>query len=342
MSVAYPITRPVPQEIGRRIAFLGVGWIGLSRLQAMVDTGLCSKVVLCDPSDERIAEACRTAPAAECVSSFDALLDRDLDGVVIATPSALHAEQALRAIDRGLAVFCQKPLARSADEVRTVIAAAKARNVLLGVDLSYRHAEGVRVLRDRVRGGQLGRIFDVELVFHNAYGPDKAWFYDKALSGGGCLMDLGIHLVDLALDVLDWPEVGDVSGALFAEGRRLAGVPEVTEDFASATISLANGVNVRLACSWELNAGCDAMIEASFHGTEASASFRNLSGSFYDFETVLLRGTSQERLVAPPDEWGGRAARLWLTQLAADPGYDPEIEHMAQVAETLDRIYLST
>lgn len=339
MTATYPTIRTAPQEVGKRIAFLGVGWIGLSRLQAMVDTGLCSKVVICDPSEERIAEACRAAPAAECVPSFDTLLDRDLDGIVIATPSALHAEQALRAIDLGLAVFCQKPLARSADEVRTVIAAAKAKDVLLGVDLSYRHAEGMRVLRDRVRSGELGRIFDVELVFHNAYGPDKAWFYDKVLSGGGCLTDLGIHLVDLALDVLDWPEVEDVRGALFVQGERLTGVPQVTEDFASATLSLAGGVSVRLACSWKLNAGCDAVIEARFHGTEASASFRNLPSSFYDFETVLLRGTAQERLVGPPDDWGGRAARLWLTRLAAEPGYDPEIEHMERVAETLDRIY---
>ena len=62
----------------------------------------------------------------------------------------------------------------------------------------------------------LGRTYAVDLVFHNAYGPDKAWFYDPALSGGGCVMDLGVHLVDLALWALDFPAVTKVSSTFVA------------------------------------------------------------------------------------------------------------------------------
>jgi predicted dehydrogenase len=62
-----------------------------------------------------------------------------------------------------------------------------------------------------MRSGELGRVFAVDLVFHNAYGPDKPWFYDPELAGGGCVMDLGVHLVDLALWSLDFPGVTAVT-----------------------------------------------------------------------------------------------------------------------------------
>src|SRR3546814_3862625 len=79
----------------------------------------------------------------------------------------------------------------------------------------------MRALRDHVRAGQLGQVHAVDLIFHNAYGPDKPWFHDPLLSGGGCMMDLGVHLIDLALWVLDFPEVERIDAALFAKGHPL-------------------------------------------------------------------------------------------------------------------------
>ena len=194
--------RAAPQP-ALRLGFLGVGWIGRHRMQALLATGAVEATVIADAVPEAIAEAQALAPAAEIASGLDGLLEADLDGVVIATPSALHAAQAVQALERGVAVFCQKPLGRDAAEVRRVVAAARAADRLLGVDLSYRHTAGMQRIRELLQGGELGRVFAVDLTFHNAYGPDKPWFYDRALSGGGCVIDLGIHLVDLALWMLD-------------------------------------------------------------------------------------------------------------------------------------------
>ena len=167
------------------------------------------------------AEAGRLAPRAERVGTLDGLLGAGLDGVVIATPSAMHAEQSIRSLERGAAVFCQKPLGRTEGEVRAAVDAARRADRLLAVDLSYRFTEGMRRVRDVIRSGELGRVYAADLVFHNAYGPDKPWFYDPALAGGGCVMDLGVHLVDLALWVLDAPQVSGVSSRLFAGGEPL-------------------------------------------------------------------------------------------------------------------------
>ena len=330
-----PIRRP-------RLGFLGVGWIGRHRMQAIARSGLAEVAALGDASAEVVREAVELLEQAEAPAScatLEELLNEDLDGLVIATPSALHASQAITALEKGIAVFCQKPLARTAEETRRVVDAARANDRLLGVDLSYRYTDGMRCIRDLVRSGELGRIYSVDLVFHNAYGPDKAWFRDRALSGGGCVIDLGIHLVDLALWTLGFPEVADVNSRLYARGELVRPPAEVCEDYAVARLDTADGATIRLACSWNLPAGRDAVIEASFFGTQGGAAMRNVNGSFYDFVAERYRGTAAEMLASPPDEWGGRAAVAWARQLAADFTFDPDVEHLVEVAAALDAVY---
>jgi predicted dehydrogenase len=322
-----------------RIGFLGVGWIGRHRMQAMIETGAIEVAAIADPSPEMVQEALKLAPDARQAGGLAELLEQDLDGVVIATPSAMHAEQSIEALGRGAAVFCQKPLGRTAAEVRAVVQAARTSDRLLAIDLSYRFTQGMRRIRELIAGGELGRVFAVDLVFHNAYGPDKAWFYDPALSGGGCVMDLGVHLVDLALWALDFPEVESATGKLLAGGAPLVEQPGKVEDYAVATLGLEGGAVVQLACSWRLQAGVDAIISAAFYGAQGGAALRNVGGSFYDFTAERYRGTASEPLTTPPDDWGGRAAADWAVRLAAGQRFDPHANKLVAVAEALDRIY---
>jgi predicted dehydrogenase len=327
------------QDVKPKVGFLGVGWIGRHRMEAIAATGAVEIAAIADPSPDMAAEAGKLAPHAELVSNLDDLLAAGVDGVVIATPSALHAEQSIKALAGGAAVFCQKPLGRTAAEVEAVVQAARAADRLLAVDLSYRFTDGMRAIRELLQAGELGRVHAVDLVFHNAYGPDKAWFYDPQFSGGGCVMDLGVHLVDLALWALDFPEVTEVSSKLFSGGEPLAGRTDRVEDYAVATLELASGAAVRLACSWRLQAGCDAIIEASFYGTGGGAALKNVGGSFYDFSAERYRGTARETLASPPDAWGGRAAADWAERLASDQRFDPAAERLVDAARVLDRIY---
>ncbi|MEA2839272.1 MAG: hypothetical protein QOF41_602 [Methylobacteriaceae bacterium] len=322
-----------------RLGFLGVGWIGRHRMQAIVEADVADVVAIADPSPEMAAEAQKLAPGARIVASLDDILDAGLDGVVIATPSALHAEQSIRALSRGVAVFCQKPLGRTASEAQAVADAARKVDKRIGVDFSYRYTQGMQRIAEIVRAGELGHIFAIDLVFHNAYGPDKAWFYDPAQSGGGCVMDLGVHLVDLALWVLDFPEVTEVSSKLFASGELLGQARDRVEDYAIATVQLASGTAVQLACSWRLQAGRDAIISAAFYGTHGGAALRNVDGSFYDFVAERYRGTARETLATPPDAWGGRAAVDWAKRLAAGARFDADTEKLVAVSRVLDQIY---
>jgi predicted dehydrogenase len=324
-----------------RLGFLGVGWIGRNRMEAIARCGAAEVAAIADAAEANAREAAAAAPGCELVPSLDALLAMDLDGIVIATPSALHAEQSVRALERGVAVFCQKPLGRTADEARRVVDAARAADLLLGVDLSYRFVRGVPELRELVRSGALGRLYAVDLAFHNAYGPDKAWFYDVRQAGGGCVMDLAIHLVDLALWALDFPAVNVLASRVSAKGRAIAGRDEV-EDHAAALLAVDGGPSVQLACSWRLAAGRDCVIEASFYGTEGGASLRNVNGSFYDFTVERFRGTARETLASPPDAWSGRAAVAWAERLARGARFDPDAAGLVRVAEVLDAVYASS
>jgi len=322
-----------------RLGFLGVGWIGRHRMQAILGTGAVDVAAIADTSPDMVAEAGKFAPEAKLVATLDDILDLGVDGVVIATPSAMHAEQSIHVLKRGAAVFCQKPLGRNAAEVRAVVDAARQADRLLCVDLSYRFTEGMRRIREIVASGELGHIYAVDLVFHNAYGPDKPWFYDPALSGGGCVMDLGVHLVDLALWTLNNPGIGAISAKLFAGGQPLEDSISQVEDYAVATVELDTGAVVQLACSWRLQAGCDAVISATFYGTQGGASLRNVNGSFYDFTAERYWGTARETLTTPPDEWGGRAAADWASRLAAGERFDPAADEFVTIARVLDRIY---
>jgi predicted dehydrogenase len=323
-----------------RLGFVGAGWIGRHRLEAVRTSGAARVAAFVEPEEAAAAAAAALAPEARRMSDLDALLALPLDGVVIATPSALHAAQARQALGAGMAVFCQKPLGRTAAEAEAVLDDARRADRLLGVDFSYRTVAGVTELRDLVQRGGLGRVYAAELAFHNAYGPGKPWFYDVARSGGGCLMDLGIHLVDLALWTLATP-VARVQGRCFAGGRSVAG-GTTAEDYALAQLDFADGAVAQIACSWRLPVGRECDIRAAFHGTEGSAVLRNVGGSFYDFEVAICRGTREELIARPPDPWGGRALIAFARRLAQDPGYDIQTDALVSVHRTLDAVYCAS
>ena len=335
-AIAEKQTKPKAVALPK-IGFLGVGWIGRSRMEAVKKAGLASEIVVCDPVAANV-EAAVTSGAGKNFDSFEEML-KEVDAVVIATPSALHAKQSMKALAAGKAVFCQKPLGRNNAEVREIITAARKADRLLGVDYSYRYTNGMQHLKKMVAAGELGQIFSIETVFHNAYGPDKAWFYNPELSGGGCLTDLGSHLIDLALWILDFPAAEVCHTEIYAGGRARPDVTEVVEDFATAQLRTYEDVSINLACTWNASLGKDADISFRILGTKGGAAFYNVNGSFYDFESALYRGTSKQVLSVPPEDWGGAAICRWAKQLAQSNRYNKEAEEFIKSSLVLDEIY---
>jgi predicted dehydrogenase len=323
------------------LGFIGVGWIGRNRMQALVNSGYAEAGIIAEPNAECANEALKTSPGTILThSAEDVYTNPDIDGIVIATPSAMHAGQSMEALNAGKAVFCQKPLGRTAIEVKDVVAASRTSDKLLAVDLSYRYTKAFSALYNTILNGDIGKIYAVNLIFHNAYGPDKEWFYDINQSGGGCVMDLGVHLIDMALCCLGFPEVNNVQSHLFANGEKLLQGEVKVEDFAKVSMFTADVAAINLECSWNVSAGQDAVIEATFFGTTGGASFKNINGSFYDFVAERYYGTKTEVLYHGEDNWGGRAGVVWAENILKGSGFDPiTADEYIKTAEVIDSIY---
>jgi predicted dehydrogenase len=329
-------------DIKPKIGFVGVGWIGKSRMEAIIKSNSAEIILIQDADPDLCKEALKLAPKSKILSATEEWEGEELDGIVIATPSALHASQSIKALNNGMAVFCQKPLGRDFKETSEVVKAAQLNNKLLGVDLSYRYTKAVQAIKEVIDSGDIGEIYAADLVFHNAYGPDKAWYFNPELSGGGCLIDLGVHLVDLVLWILNYPELSSVYSSLFSKGKLLNHGTKEVEDYVATQFVLNDQISVQLSCSWNLPAGCDAVIRADFYGTRGGVSFHNINGSFYDFSAEKFLGTSRETISQGPDNWSGKAALAWVETLAVNDNFNPGAFQFSEVAKVLDAIYKRT
>lgn len=322
-----------------RLGFIGLGWIGRKRLDAL-DPESIEVAALAESDSTRLLSVAEAYPDAVATQKVEALLTADLDGVVIATPNGLHAQQAIASLERGIPVFCQKPLATNLADVERVVAAARNADRLLGIDFCYRHVSGMHELRRRLLGGQIGDVIAVDLTFHNAYGPDKSWCQDPRLAGGGCLMDLGVHLLDLSLWLQGMPPTERVRSRLFAQGVPVQ-AGDAVEDLAFAEFIQANGAIVRLACSWHAHIGQGAVIQIAITGTRGGVHWANIDGSFYDFQLDLIHGTNRERLSGRDagEDWGPRALQAWIEQLRVSNRFDPQADEIVRSAALIEEVY---
>jgi predicted dehydrogenase len=184
-----------------QLGFAGVGWLGESLIKELPRF---SQLRLAAVQDTNLELARQVAQRYTCrlyTADYAELMNlAKLDAVVICTPNTFHAPQAQAAVRAGKHVLVQKPLALSPKDARATLDLAGSHQRVLFVDYTYRYLPTIQAFYACLEG--LGKLRAVRAVFHNIYGPGKAWFFDPALSGGGALMDLGVHLIDLGVWLL--------------------------------------------------------------------------------------------------------------------------------------------
>ncbi len=179
----------------------------------------------------------------------------------MALPNFLHAPVTIAALKAGLHVMCEKPLAMDAAEAEEMVATARRMNRELMVHFNTRFVDTSRWARQIVDAGVVGPIYFGRTGWHRSRGIPGlgGWFTTKEKSGGGPLIDLGVHRLDLALWLMDYPEPVAVSGAAYSElGKELAGRQGKTydvEDMAAGFVRFANGASLVLEASWATNTG---------------------------------------------------------------------------------------
>jgi predicted dehydrogenase len=271
--------------------------------------------------------------------------------LIIGTPAGEHAAQATAALERGIAVFCHHPIAEGAGDATRIVDLARDCDRLVGVDFRYRQVSGVPEMAALVRDGAIGDVFSVELAYHTAHGPEAASDAPASPShdtGGdaaattaastGCLLELGSHLVDLLLHVLDAPPVHTVSGRRYVSGRRLPPGARMAEDHATAEITLGRDITARLACSWRASLGRESVIDARFIGTRGALRLRNVHGSSTAFRVEQHEGTRTRTIGGTLDAWSGRVACAWARRLATDPTFDESALRIPLVSTIIESI----
>lgn len=214
--------------------------------------------------------------AQVCDDSQALLAREDLDAVVIAMPNVLHADLAIRALERGLHVLCEKPLAIDIAGARAAVDAARRQQRLLAVDLPLRvHPAGVELKR-LCASGVLGELRSIRLRLYRRAGIPGwgSWFTRRRDAGAGALFDLGSHLCDLAVWLAGAPAAGSVACRLWADhGPRGRGLgdwsrPESgpqsefdVDDRALVRWSSERGTDVEVDVAWAIGAADEMRFE---------------------------------------------------------------------------------
>ena len=192
------------------VAIVGCGLIGQKRAQALRE----AQLVMCADVDlGRAQKLAQTAPGASATTDWHETLDcSEVDIVVVATTNAVLAEITRAAVQAGKHVLVEKPAARNAREIEPVIAAAQQAGVQVRVGFNHRYHPALLKARELFEAGALGEMMFVRGRYGHGgrVGYDREWRADPALSGGGELLDQGVHLIDLARQFLG--DFTDVSG----------------------------------------------------------------------------------------------------------------------------------
>jgi predicted dehydrogenase len=316
-----------------RTGFAGVGHLGAALLEAAARVDAIVPVAIQDPGAARLQELAAQYPDLATFTDYEALIETaGLEAVVISTPTYLHATQGRMALARGIHALVQKPIARNGAEADALLDTAAAGDARLLVDYSYRYTPAAQAARAAVEAGRLGTLRSVQARFHNIWGPPGGWFFDRERAGGGALMDLGVHMIDLPLYLLGFPPAGITAAHLW----RGDGPPGAeVEDFATLTGTIG-GAPFHCEVSWQVPLP-QTEISLTLYGTEGTLAWHNLDGSFFDFAAHLGHHQWDEPLASGPADLRGDTLRAFVAACAAsDP---PELTPYRRVPALLDAAY---
>ena len=327
-----------------RLGFLGVGWIGRHRMNAIAAAGAGTIGVLADSNEIVLGEAMASMPGAEQASSLDELLAaRSRRRCHRDTQCAARRSRPKPRWPRGLRGVLPEAAGAHRGRKRTRVIARSAPE-RCGLLIDYLRAAAMQRIRDLVldSGRDRRHLRGRSRLSQCLRTRTSRGSRDPRLSGGGCVIDLGIHMVDLALWTLGFPAVERrVEPSCTHTGAGLRRMRASSRSHAVAHFDLDTGAVVRPRLFVESRRRpATPSSRRHFTATRGGASMRNVHGSFYDFVGERYAGTKTTLLAQPPDDWGGRAALRWARQLASGTGFDPDIERVIDVAGVLDEIYV--
>jgi predicted dehydrogenase len=259
-----------------QIGIVGAGLIGQLRARTVREHPTAQLAAVLDPSADAAGKAI-AGSGAPAFMELEAFLDREMDAVIVSSPVQLHEEACLAALRRGHHVLCEKPLSNSVESCQRIVTAALEAGRVLAVGFNLRYYPAFRFVRETVASGVIGEL-DHLRVFggHDGLANFRAdWQYKAPISGGGAMMDVGIHMTDLARDLLG--EITEVSGVLSESVWKVPG----SEDNAVAVLRSPSGIPAHYQATWTEWRGYQSSIEAY-------GSLGMVRGSYAPMQNLLI------------------------------------------------------
>ena len=246
-----------------RVGIIGVGGIArgahIPGYKAQPDVELAA---FCDVVPGKAAEAAREFGVPQAYESYRDMLDREkLDAVSVCTPNSTHKEATLAALNAGLHVLCEKPIAMNLAEGQEMVETARRLGRVLQIGLHMRFEPDIQTIKRFVEGGELGDIYYAEATYLRRRGiPSWGVFTQKALQGGGALIDIGVHVLDRTLWLMGNPRPVSVVGATYAAFGKREGLVSPwgpwdvskfdVDDLGVALVRFRGGATLVLRASW--------------------------------------------------------------------------------------------
>ena len=252
-----------------KIGIIGAGNISRAHIKGYLACDDVTVKAICDCNIERAKEKAQNFGIEQTYSDYKKLLeDTEIDAVSICTWNNSHAQIAIDALAAGKNVLCEKPMAMNTEQALKMEEAADKYGKLLMIGFVRRFGNDCKILKDFIDTGDLGQIYYTKANYIRRYGNPGGWFGDKERSGGGPLIDLGVHVIDLVRYLAGSPQPVSVYGAAFSNiGNRdhikipksyvsadyKKGEVSSVEDMAAAMIRFEGGMVMNLEVSFSLN-----------------------------------------------------------------------------------------
>ena len=202
-----------------KVGIIGCGAIGKVHADAYLATGQADLVALCDIDQAKLAALGKHAGVDILLDDYRKLLASEVEAVSVCVPNSLHAEMAIAALAAGKHLLLEKPVALNASQAGQIVAASEKAGTITQVGMVWRHSPQAKVLRDYVEAGHFGDIYHMRAVMVRRRGiPGMGrWFTTKAVSGGGPMIDLGVHWFDMAMFLSGLWQPTRVSAQVYAK-----------------------------------------------------------------------------------------------------------------------------
>ncbi|GAB2567415.1 Gfo/Idh/MocA family oxidoreductase [Gracilibacillus alcaliphilus] len=290
-----------------KIGVIGAGSISDGHFQSYYNNEQTEVFAVCDLNEARAKEKAAKYGASHVYTDYHELLaNQEIEAVSICTWNNTHAEISIAALQAGKHVLVEKPLCKTVEEALAVEQAVQDSGKILQVGFVRRYAANTEILKRFIDNGDLGNIYYAKASCLRRLGNPGGWFSDKERSGGGPLIDLGVHIIDICWYLMGKPKVKSIRGNTYHQLGNRSNVENLdfykaadydpdkntVEDMANALITFENGASIMVDVSFTLHAKEDK-IAVNLYGEKGGAELEPSLEIITEKYNTMLNATPQ-------------------------------------------------